>query len=408
MTTQYQTANQWEPIRAELWTYSGQRLGVLTEYESLAFVFADRSADTAELHVPLTRLTRSLVPCDGRVLIAMRYGGRTHLTTPVTAEVTAGPDPAHAWTKVTCAGGWALLDGQRIPPSLEIPITEQTLAEYTLKGPLETVVKRLVQLGSVRNGHPVIVLPDQGRGPEVTVSGGWESVGETVKTLLARTGYRLDLAGWVPGDVQPDGYSLRTPAVIADVVPYQTRPGLVWSVTGGDITDWSVTHHRAKATKGTVGYATDKMETRRYLKVDGAPQTSPWAVRELYTTYSSHKEIDDREPDPRRVAEGMERTGADMLTESAASMELSAKVDTSHLWTMAVDPAVPRSFDVGTVAEVDLPVLGRFKQVITQVEVVLTPEDFTVSPTVGTPDTLDADLYSVVARMSNRVDTLER
>ena len=102
MTTKFSNSwvNPWEPVRVELWSYKGQRLGLVGNYEEMTFTFADREADTAELTLPLTSLTSLLVPCDGVVLVGMRIGGRTHLSTPVKAEVTAGDDPV-SYTHLT-------------------------------------------------------------------------------------------------------------------------------------------------------------------------------------------------------------------------------------------------------------------------------------------------------------------
>lgn len=408
MTTRFTTANPWEPVQVELWGHTGQRLAPISDYERVTFTFADRAADTAELLIPLNEDTAALVPCDGTVLVGMRYGGHSHVTTPVAVQVVSGDTPALAMLKVTCAGGWTLLDGQRVPPSLEAPLMEQVTEEFSITGPVESVVKRLIRVGVQRTGHPIAVLADQRRGPVVTATGAWETVGETVKDLLATTGHRLALDGWLPGDAQPDGFTLNAPTVVADVLPYRSRDGLVWSVDSGDITEWSVKSTRATVTRGAVGYDTDKQETRRYLDVSGRDTLSPWAVRYGYTEYKDHEEIDDRDPDPWAVLYGMQGAGQDMLAKGAGAQDISVSVDVSGLWQFSKRSYSPRTFDIGDVAEVVLPTLGGFKQIVTEVAIEATPTTFTVTPTLGTPDSMGTDIYSTLSALVHRVDRLER
>lgn len=411
MTTKFSNSwvNPWEPVRVELWSYKGQRLGLVGNYEEMTFTFADREADTAELTLPLTSLTKHLVPCDGVVLVGMRIGGRTHLSTPVKAEVAAGDDPSQAMVKVTTAGGWTLLDGELLPPSLDTPLNQQTTPEFDVDGPLETVIKRLLEVGAKRTKHPIVILQDQGRGPNVRVHGKWESVGDVIKDVLNKTGYRLDLTGWLPGDPAPqEDISLTRPSIIADVIPYEHREGLVWTVEAGDITDWSMTHTRASATVGIVGFEVDDPAKRVYGTMNGPTSGSPWETRETFKEYTEHKEIDDREPDPQRVWEGMENEGQMLINQSEGTVEADITVDIANLWQFNTDKTNSRSFDVGDWVEVHLPVLGRYTQLIKAVEVHVTPTEFTIRPIIGTPDTMDSDLYSNLANLSRRVDKLER
>ena len=411
MTTKFSNSwvNPWEPVRVELWSYKGQRLGLVGNYEEMTFTFADREADTAELTHPLTSLTSLLVPCDGVVLVGMRIGGRTHLSTPVKAEVTAGDDPSQAMVRVTTAGGWTLLDGELLPPSLDTPLNQQTTPEFDVNGPLESVVKRLLEVGVKRTKHPIVIRQDQGRGPDVHVHGKWESVGDVIKDVLNKTGYRLDLTGWLPGDPPPqEDISLTRPSIVADVVPYERREGLVWTVEAGDITDWSMTHTRASATVGIVGFEVDDPAKRVYGTMNGPTSGSPWETRETFKEYTEHKEIDDRAPDPQRVWEGMQNEGQLLINQSAGTVEADIAVDISDLWQLSTDKTKSRSFDLGDWVEVHLPVLGRYTQLIKAVEVHVTPTEFTIRPIIGTPDTMDSDLYSNLANLSRRVDKLER
>ena len=131
-------------------------------------------------------------------------------------------------------------------------------------------------------------------------------------------------------------------------------------------------------------------------------------MREIFKEYTTHKEIDDRDPDPQRVWEGMQNEGRLLIEQSGATMEADITVDISTLWEFNTNKANPRSFDVGDWVEVRLPVLGKYTQVIKAVEVHVTPTDFVIRPVIGTPDTADSDLYSSLTDLSRRVGKLER
>lgn len=412
MTTLYETSHAgatYDPLPVEVWTWEGQVMGRVGASESMAFTYTDGSSpDTAVLDVDLDALTASLVPCDGTMLVAARYPGRTHLSVPVQAEVRAGEDPSVAVARITTAGGRSLLDAALAPPTLEGPLDNQDTEGYTLSGPLEDVVKRLISQGVARNGHPVVVLPSQGRGPSVTATGAWTNVGSTVNDLVTGTGYRLDVTGWVPGDPLPATDTAPvSPTILVDVVPLRDRDGLEWSTLAGDITDWSMTHKRATATRATVGYAVDRPEDRRYLQVSG-PTTSPWAVRETYVKYDAGKNGEDDVVDLYRLAEDMENAGRTELAKGAATVSMDVDVEVSNLWRFGPSADDPRQFNVGDWVRVTLPVLGTHRQVVTEVEVKLTPAEFSVTPRVSTPYTMDPTLFSTVADVARRVTDLER
>lgn len=411
MSTLYMTPRgpSWEPIPVELWTWTGQRLGRVGAFEEMAFTFSERSADTAELVLYLDQLTASLLPCDGTVLVGARYNGKTHLTTPVSASAHAGDDPTVAMLTATTAGGWTLLDGQVIPPTLEDPVDLQVSPEYHLTGSLETVAKRLIELGAARTGHPVLVRPSSGRGPTVEVRGAWETVAEVVQDMLAHSGYRLAMDGWLPGDPQPaDWVTLDKPTVIVDLVAYRTQPGLIWSVASGEVADWEVTQKRSTTTRLVVGNGSEEPENLAIMEVQGTESGSPWDVREGYLKVDDPEPIDDRDPDKYQLAENLETQARTELARTAPALTLEVEVDHSAGWDFGTDRLTPRQYDVGDYAEVDLPVIGPLRQVITDVELKVTAEQFTVRPTVATPDTMTADIYTLQADTARRVTKLER
>lgn len=414
MTTLYTTSQGTTtmPVEVELYSSEGARLGFIGAFDEVKVTWADRAPDTASMILPLTELTSRLLAVDGSVLIVARVGGITHVSTPVEAHATGDEDaPGAPRVHVTSAGGWALFSASRIPPSLEDPISQTTGEGYRLEGALDAVVKRLVTLAATRLGLPIIVAPPTNSGPRVTLTGAWETVGEVLESALTGTGYRVAITSWAPGDPAPGWATPTVPCIFVDVVPYRPRPGLVWSVEAGDLTKWDLTATRAKATRVTVGYATDEQSTRRYQEFRREDGVSPWGRREEYVKYdykAPEWQDSDVAPDMYRVAEGMEAAGDEALMTGAATTSLDADVEVSSLWTFARGSEAPRTFDVGDLAEVDLPYLGPFTRAITAVEVRVTPTEYAVKPTVSTPDTIDRDLYTDLAQLGRRVSNLER
>lgn len=411
MATLYNTLRgpDYDPVPVELWTYKGERLGKLGAFDSMTFTTTGKpgNANTATLEVYLTELTAMLLPCDGTVLVAAHYNGMTLLYTPVTAEVhSLNDDPRVAVLTVQCTGGWSFLEGAITTPGLTSSIHDSPNDKFELTGDLETVVKTLINAGQRRTGHPLVVLPSSGRGPRVTINGAWETVGEHVADVLTRAGYVLTFDGYVPGDPQPlEGYKLTRPCYVVDLKPHTPRHGLVWSYLGGDITEWSVTRKRASATRAVAHNGAEDIAEREVLEVRGIEPPSPWGVREIYVRHSPNE---DENMDPIRLHNELEAAAVDKLTELGPAMEVTAKVETAAGWEYGTDKVTPRQYTVGDIATIDLPVLGELMQVVTDVEVKITPEAVTVTPTVGTPDTLDITAYAALAGVDKRLTRLER
>lgn len=411
MTTLYDTLRgpAYDPVPVELWTWQGERLGKVGAFESMTFTTTGKPgrASTATLEVYLTELTAMLLPCDGTVLVAAHYNGMTLLYTPVTAEVhSLDNDPSLALLTVQCTGGWSFLEGAIVTPGITGNLTDTPNEKFELTGDLETVIKTLINAGQYRTGHPIVVLPSSGRGPRVTLTGAWETVGEHVADALTNAGYVLTFDGWVPGDPQPlEGYTLTRPCYIVDLKPHTPRVGLVWSYSGGDLTKWSVTRKRASATRAVAHNGADDLAEREVFEVQGVEPPSPWAVREVYVR---HAPSEDENMDPIRLHGELEAAAVDKLTELGPAVEVTASIETAAGWEYGTDKVTPRQYTVGDIATIDLPVLGELMQVVTDVEVKITPEAVTVTPTVGTPDTMDVTIYDALAGVDKRLARLER
>lgn len=396
------------PMTVELYSWTGKALGMVSAFEKMSFVFAEREADTASLTVPLNALTALLVPCDGTVIIVARVNGATHLSVPVDVSVQSVDDPRIAQLVVEAAGGWTLLDGEVIPPGLDAGVDAPEL-NYSLNASVEEIVKRFVSVGSERVGHPMNVVPASwGWGGRVTVSGAWETVGEACKNLLQRRGLRLVLEGWAPGDPALEGAASESPFVLVDVRPYREVQGLVWSAEGGDISQWELKQKRATATRIVVSNQDKDLHLRASHEQTGRESGSPWQRRETFLKVQDPKPLGNNEVDPFRVRENLEMKASEALSDYDLPVSVSATIAPGGAWEFGRDGKTALQYDVGDIATVVLPHIGEVKQVVTSVEVEWTPESFTITPTVATPDTQDTSLFATVADTTRRVVRLEK
>lgn len=400
MSTVYNTprGKTYDPMQVELWEWDGTGpLGRVELSEKIEVTWADRTSGTVVLDTPLTPLTRQCIPADGRILIVVTLNGKRHISSVVEAQPYAESDSRNdPRIRITTASAWSLLDGQLIPPVPDQPLSLQRAAEeYVLSGKLETVLKKLVQLGAERLGHPIAILPDMGRGPEVTIRSRNNTVAELVEKALIGTGYRLKLDAWLPGDDPIGQLSLTRPTIVADVVPYRDQPGLVWSGKAEDIDQWKLTHSRATKTRLIVGDGGEKTDQKFIQVISRAEPHSPWARREGYVGVNSE-------------TESLQEVGEEELAQCAGAVDLDATVTPATSWEFGTDGHFPRQYDVGDIATVILPGVGEISQVITEVTAVLTPVSLTVTPKVSTPDTRRRDLYSTVMEIDKKLDEQRR
>ena len=213
----------------------------------------------------------------------------------------------------------------------------------------------------------------------------------------------------MPGDPQPfDDANLEVPTTIVDFAPYRQQPGLVWSVDGGDMAEWNIDHKRATANRVTVGNGAEKPENLSIVEMRGQDSGSPWDVRETYQKVENPKGIGENGADEFMIRDNLEVAGRTELATKGRAVEVDVQVTDSAAWEFGTDGAFPRQFQVGDIATVMLPVVGEVTQVVTSVTVTLTPDDFTVTPKISTPDAPRTDIYAQVAETTRRVIRIER
>lgn len=379
MVTMYQTPRgvQYDPLVVEVWDSDGDGpVGRIEQPERLEVTWALKGAGTCVLEAAWSPLTDKLTPSDGRYLLVVHFNGMRHVGIPVTAEIYAKEDAPHdPRIKVVTASAWSMLDRQHIPPVPDKPITQQESAEfYELTAPVETVVKRLIEIGSERLGHPIVVTPDAGRGPERTIKTRFDRTGELVEEALMGSGYHLRLEAWLPGDPPLDGLTVPTaPVIYAHVEPYRQVEGLVWTSESMDVGAWEYRDPEQKQPTCVVVRG-EKVEGRpqRFYDFGRRPRRS-WQAREVVIDQK-----DEEQP---------HETAGKALSEDLSDPSLEVELSPSLSWEFGVDGGYPRQYRIGDYAEVRVPGLRVHRQVITEVVVELTPVSLTVTPKVGSPDT---------------------
>lgn len=394
MVTMFSTpwGPSWDPMPVQMWTWGGESLGHVAEVEKATALWSTRETDMIELDAALVPENAPLVAVDGGTVLSVTLGGLVLLAQPAQVTLSAADDdPRRGRIRVAASGGRALLEGQVLPADPRFPIRAQTEPELKLRGPVESVVKQIIRWGAMLTGHPIAVMPDQGRGPVVRVTGAMASAAELVDAALAGSGWWLDMPGWVPGMPQPEGMTLGRPTYLAEVHPYRERPGLMWSVAGGDLGGWEVELARSTATRAVVG---EEIEGgHRYLEVPGVEPPSPWARRDIYV---AGREGDD-----------LEAVGRAELARHTATAGFEVPLSPGAQWRLGDDHG-PGAWRPGDRVTVDVPVLGQVSHPIIEARAELTGDDFRITPTVGPAESVTRDVIATVAEVGRRVARLER
>ncbi|QNQ90713.1 hypothetical protein GP475_08740 [Corynebacterium poyangense] len=365
----------YDPIYAEVWPVDGDGpVGRVEQPEKLEVTWEMTGSGTAVLEAPLTQTTGLLTSIDGKYLLVVGFNGLRHVSIPVEATVYAEDQaPNDVRVRIVTASPWSLLDGEIIPPApRQWPINsveQKTTEFFTAKGSADEVIRKIIRAGVEILGHPIVVLPDNPKGPNRSIAARLDKVSDLVKKALADTNLWVSLEPWLPGDPVLDGVSSSTPVVVADVRKYRRVDGLVWSTAGEDITSWKIKATRPTATHIFVHDDKKHPEQEIHSFTDG--DSGRWIRRLAQGEYKPPEE------EAKQVAEAL-------LAEHAGTREIEVEVTPSSVWEFGSDNKHTHQYQVGDIVTLELPI-GAFEQVITEVVVEYTPMALTVTPKVATP-----------------------
>ncbi|WP_018297165.1 hypothetical protein [Corynebacterium lubricantis] len=415
------------PIEVEVITHTGERLGYLGRVEEISLTWNVHEADVIELVAPLDSLSARLADQSGATLVRAKYRGMQLIAVPTHSDINAlEGDPAQGMITVTAQGGWQMLTGMMLIPyfaeswgraGFSTPGRWNDTYTWSTVGPLSNAIKQAVKTRAEETAAPILTAPLTGEGRDTTIMWEWQSVADGIMEVLPRTEHYVDIRSLMTGDMTPDGtVGISQPTVWVDVKPYRRRD-IVWSVEGGDVIDWNVSHSRAQANRVYTIFRPDDHPNHRdapgwftHVYLHYGTEPSRWNTRE---EVSEWQYPDDQ---PRKWSDllsseifgMMENNGLRIMAEKGASSEIEASIDATFGWVFGPpEEEGARVFSLGDLVRVELPA-GDFELTVKSVEVRQTPSEFTVTPTVAKQDAKPLDTFDLTADLQKRVMLLER
>lgn len=417
------------PINIELITVGGTRVGYFGRWEEATFTWNLHAADTAHLVLPLDSLSARLTDMRGSYLICAEFNGVRHISVPAKVQVTGNDDdPSTAVVDVTAVGGWQFFDNVILTPSYTAGwrLYKDSTASWrepsgdgwTTSGKLTEVIREVISSRASEMRLPITVTGEDRVGPETMVQWQWQKMSEAIKPAIAGSGFYVDIRHVTTGDAMPGaGQVAAIPGLCVRVLPYRDR-GIRWTVQGGDVVGWESDKERAKLTS--------LYEVFRPSDFDSPNKDKPWwYVQSLMlhdyerSAWSQRQDTHEwKYPDtePRKwydllSSERRDYMAADGIAqklEKGETHSVSATIDASSQWRFGT-PETPGEnvFSIGDLVDVEIP-LGSFQLAVSSVEVKITRDELSVTPTVSVPDSPGYDSFDMTAELQKRVSLLER
>lgn len=130
----------------------------------------------------------------------------------------SGTGPVNPTSAFTVSSDARILHDLLAWPVPTATLANQTVTYRTITGPLETVVKTVLQENATRLGVALTIAPNQMRGPTVTVQWRFHSIFERIKALLEQHNVMLDVLMDSAGVLQVEYREARTIAKPFDVM----------------------------------------------------------------------------------------------------------------------------------------------------------------------------------------------
>lgn len=207
--------------------------------------------------------------------VRIEWRGEHLLGGPVTEWEHTGPDDP-TWT-FTIEDDAALLD--RIPtlPNPEQPLTNQITGPCVKAGRLETVAQWFVAKNAPVVGVPVDIEADQGRGPNVTLSGRWQPISDVIGPSL-RANHMSVRMEWQP----------ETRRVLMRVSESRDYP-IALSVESRTITRYSLSSRAPVATRVYLG----RQDGATFTEAVNGPAEAEYGPHLRGATFASADDADE-------------------------------------------------------------------------------------------------------------------
>ena len=258
----------------------------------------------------------------------------------------------------------------------------QTVEYRTITGPLETVVKTILQENVTRLGYSLTIAPTQGRGPTVKVQWRFHSVFERIQGLLSQHNAMLDVLMDEAG-----------------VLHAEYRPGVTvakpFDIASGTLSSWEWEDQPPTVTRVVVG-GQGEGTARKFASVVGTSREALWGT--IIEHFVDARDIDEAAPTQELIdrgwdylVEGNEKTGVNLGIVSTRQRPYGGDYRVGDVVTVKTGD----SHD-----DIQAPLSSV---VITQDQ-----NGRRVEPGIDTIDTINAATYRRIARMDRELNNLKR
>ena len=294
----------------------------------------------------------------------------------------SGTGPVNPTTGFTVSSDARLLHDLLAWPVPTASLIGQTVAYRTITGPLETVVKTVLQENVTRLGLAVTIAPDQARGPTVTVQWRFHSIFERLKALLEQHNAMIDV--------------LMDPAGVLQV---EYRPGRTiakpFDILSGTLSSWEWEDQPATVTRVVVG-GQGEGAARKLVSVVSPQREDHWGGH-IIEQFVDARDIEGTADQPlidrgwEYLREGNEKTGVKLGIVSTRERPYGDAYMVGDLVTVNTGDSR---------ASLTAPLSG----------VTITQDDKgrRVDPTVDTIESTQSTMYRLFSRMDRNVRTLMR
>lgn len=293
----------------------------------------------------------------------------------------SGTGPVNPTTGFTVSSDVRVLQDILAWPISTATLAAQTTAYRTITGPLETVVKTVLQENATRLAYPITIAPDLARGPTVTVQWRFHSIFERLKALLEQHNAMIDVlmdsAGVLQAEYRP-GRTINKP----------------FDILSGTLSSWEWEDQPPTVTRVVVGGQGEGTARKLVSVIDTARETLWNTVIEQFV---DARDIEGTADQPlidrgwEYLAEGKEKTGVKLGLVSTRERPYGDGYMVGDLVTVNTGDSR---------ASLTAPLSGA---TITQDQ-----NGRRLDPSVDTIESNTSTMYRLLSRMTRELNTLKR
>lgn len=371
-------------LRVIAYTKDRVRAGSIGAASSVNCTLVRNAVDGATFEVPLASPQLGVLLERGtRVRILDDDSGDALMSGVINKRSASGPDGQ----SMTCdvEGDWTIFNDILAWPVPANPITNQNVEYRTVTGPLETVLKTVIQENLTRLGlnTKYTVEPTQGRGPNVTVKWRFHSIAERILGLLNSNRVSLEAIMQDNGIIH---LTYREAQTVRRTI----------GIESGILTKWEWEDTGPEETRHVIG-ANGEGTARRLRQVIGTPRETLWGM--IKERFIDARDIEETEPDAALTDRGNEQ-----LEETAEKTGLVLNLISTPAFQYGTDYHIGDKVTVSTGSE-----LGTFTDYLTTVTVSWTHTGGkTFTPSINNIESPRSQFYRRMTRWVTATKTIQR